>query len=1189
MGHGGILMGRKDKIVSLENISPETIGTWMRHERQQKGINLTDMAGQVRYSKSYLSAVENNTSRPSKRLLEEYERILDLSQGMLTTHVGEESIPQSRKRTAPLTIKALHEVKIDMNEAPHVTLFHGRKEQLATLKRWVVTDHCRLVSILGFGGVGKTVLASELVNQIKQEFEFVYWISLKDAPSIETVLEKFLTFLDDHYPVGHTQKLEELIQRLILHLQNHRCLLILDNFESLLQSKALTGHYSDENKGYALLLQRIAETLHQSCLLVTSREKPGEFPRLEGKTRPTRSMDLVGVAQKEGRALLQGEELFGTDQTWTNLIDLYVGNPLTLKLVSGIIREMFGGDIARFLERGEFVFSGGIKELLDQQFHRLSSQEQDIMFWLAIEREIVSFVELEKACVNLNSKEIMTALNSSHYRSLIEARTVDGTRYYTLQPVIMEYVTDQLVDCIYHEIAHEKLKIFTSHALIKAQAEDYVRNNQVRLILEPIKKRLLVSFGTEEIENRLKKLLATLHRDTPEYAAGNILNLLIQLDIELRDYDFSHLTVWQAYLRGINLRNIDFSSSDLTRSIFTDTFGSILSVTYHPDKKSKLLAIGTATCEVRIYEAGIPLTICQGHKDWVRAVAFSPDEHTIVSASDDRTIRLWDITSGQCLQTFRGHTGQVYSVAFSSDGHTIVSASDDQTIRLWDTTSAQCIRILRGHTGAIRSAIFSPDKKIIASAGDDRVIRLWDTATGKLHRSLYGHTGHIYSVAFSPDGLIIASGSEDQTVRLWDINTGQCIQRLEKHENWVYSVTFSRDGLIVASGSEDQTVRLWDINTGQCIRTLSGHSGGIWSVAFSADDHVITSGSDDQQVLSWKATGGQRLQTLQGHSSRVCTITMSEDGSKIGSGGDDQMVRIWDIDKKECLRTMQGHTGRIWSTAFNSDGSAIASGSDDQSIRLWDVTTGLCLKQFNGHAGRVYCVAFSPTKSLIASGGDDHTVRIWDADTGECLKIWSAHEKRVYCIAFSPDGKILASGSDDQNIRLWDITSGQCLQTIKSQGGRIWSIAFSPDGKILAGGSDDQNIRLWDVSTGQFVKMLQGHSGTIWAVTFLQNSGSLMSGGDDQSIRLWDVASSQCLQTLREHFRVRSLASSPDTHKIASCGNYEGTITLWNTSDNTRSGKLKSERPYEGINITKVKGLTEAQKVSLIALGALDT
>ncbi|MBA2396493.1 MAG: NACHT domain-containing protein, partial [Ktedonobacteraceae bacterium] len=425
-------MGRKDKAVSPESISPETIGTWMRHERQQKGINLTDMAGQVRYSKSYLSAVENNTSRPSKRLLEEYERILELSEGILTTHVGEESIPQSRRRTTPLVPKALHDVKIDMNEAPHVTLFYGRKEQLSTLKRWVVTDHCRLVSILGFGGVGKTVLASELVNQIKQEFEFVYWISLKDAPTLETVLEKFLSFLDDHYPTAHSQKADELIQHLLFHLQDHRCLLILDNFESLLQSKALTGRYSDENQGYALLLQRIAETSHQSCLLITSREKPGEFPRLEGKTRPTRSMDLAGVAQKEGRALLQGEELFGSDQIWTKLIDLYAGNPLTLKLVAGIIREMFGGDIARFLEKGEFVFSGGIKELLDQQFHRLSSQEQDIMFWLAIERESVSPIELEEECVNLNSKEIMTALNSSHYRSLVEAtRTVDGMRYYT--------------------------------------------------------------------------------------------------------------------------------------------------------------------------------------------------------------------------------------------------------------------------------------------------------------------------------------------------------------------------------------------------------------------------------------------------------------------------------------------------------------------------------------------------------------------------------------------------------------------------------------------------------------------------------------------------------------------------------------------------------------------------------------
>jgi hypothetical protein len=73
--------------------------------------------------------------------------------------------------------------------------------------------------------------------------EVVLLRQIFEQHSLETVLEKFLTFLDDHYPVGHNQKLDELIQRLILHLQTHRCLLILDNFESLLQSKALTGEF----------------------------------------------------------------------------------------------------------------------------------------------------------------------------------------------------------------------------------------------------------------------------------------------------------------------------------------------------------------------------------------------------------------------------------------------------------------------------------------------------------------------------------------------------------------------------------------------------------------------------------------------------------------------------------------------------------------------------------------------------------------------------------------------------------------------------------------------------------------------------------------------------------------------------------------------------------------------------------
>ena len=52
------------------------------------------------------------------------------------------------------------------------------------------------------------------------------------------------------------------------------------------------------------------------------------------------------------------------------LVELYVGNPLALKIVAETIVELFGGNIGTFLEQGEVIFSS-IRDLLDEQFARL--------------------------------------------------------------------------------------------------------------------------------------------------------------------------------------------------------------------------------------------------------------------------------------------------------------------------------------------------------------------------------------------------------------------------------------------------------------------------------------------------------------------------------------------------------------------------------------------------------------------------------------------------------------------------------------------------------------------------------------------------------------------------------------------------------------------------------------------------
>ena len=119
--------------------------------------------------------------------------------------------------------------------------------------------------------------------------------------------------------------------------------------------------------------------------------------------------------------------------------------------------------------------------------------------------------------------------------------------------------------------------------MLKAQSQRVYRESQRRLILLPLLQRLLAIFGKEALEQQFQSLLADLraqHDHHPSYAAGNVLNLLIQMGCDLRGYDFSHLVVRQAYLQGVELPEVNFAYADLATSVFTDTFGSILCVAF---------------------------------------------------------------------------------------------------------------------------------------------------------------------------------------------------------------------------------------------------------------------------------------------------------------------------------------------------------------------------------------------------------------------------------------------------------------------------------------------------------------------------------------------------------------------------------------------------------------------------------
>ncbi|MEW6491081.1 MAG: NB-ARC domain-containing protein [Cyanobacteriota bacterium] len=1100
-------------------------------------------------------------------------------------------------------------------EAIDSGIFFGRTEERAKLEYWILRDSCRLVALVGMGGIGKTALSVKVAEHIQDKFEVVIWRSLRNAPPLKEILAHWIEFLSQ----GETDLSENSsyqLSQLIDYLRSFRCLLVLDNVESILGSGDRTGRYREGYEDYGELFKRVGEASHQSCLILTTREKPKEIAALEGGSLPVRSLQMMGLTAREGQEIFRSQNYFlGSESDWQTLINRYAGNPLALKIIATTIKEVFNSNISDFLAQGTTVF-GDIRDLLDQHFQRLSPLEQEIMYWLALNREPVSLNELrEDIIAPISASKLLEALESLFRRSLLEK---SGT-FFTLQPVVMEYLTEQFIEQLTEEFTFNRestsflsIHLFKTYALMKATAKDYVRHTQIRLILNPILDKLYYLFGSPTtIQNYFLKILATLREKSPKetgYAAGNALNLMNQFNLDLKALDFSHLTVWQAYLSDADLHHVNFAHSDLSKSVFAENLENILSVTFSPD--AKLLATGDINGDICLWQAadGKRCLNLKGHAGGVLSVAFSPDGQTLVSGSYDHAVRLWDVRTGQCLNVLEGHTLWVWSVAFSPDSKMVASGGVDSTVRLWDVATGQCIQVLQEDSEAVLSVAFSPAEganlealPLLASGSVDHKVRLWDITTGRCLNVCQGHTRWVWSVAFSPDGKRLASGSEDHTVCLWDIVTGECLKICQGHTKWVWSVAFSPDGKILASGSTDHTVKLWDTHTGYCLKTLQGHISWIWSVAFApqsqgnrSEGYILASSSIDQTIKLWDITTGRCLRTVQGRCSWVRSLAWSPDGKMLASSSYNQGVKLWDTDTGQCLKLLHGHNdtllNAILSVSVSPQGQILASGSYDQTAKLWDMSTGQCLKTLQGLDGGAWSVAFSPDGQTLATGSD-RMVRLWDVATGQCRKTLEGHSDIVFSVAFSSVGAMLASGAQDCTVRLWDIETGQCLHVLEGHISWIQSVAFSPDGQILATGCSDETIRLWDVATGQCIRTWQEdtHGYGIWSITFSPDGTTLASGGTDQQVRLWDVSTGECVKVLQGHHHgLFSVAFSPDGKRLAS-GSRDDTIKLWDIPTGECLQTLRSNRPYEGMNITGVTGLTETAIATLKALGAVES
>jgi WD40 repeat protein len=1084
-------------------------------------------------------------------------------------------------------------VRIDWGDAPEMQSFFGRSDELQFIENCLVTDCCQLVLLFGMGGIGKTSIAFKLTKSVQRHFEFVIWRSLRHAPPACDILTELIKFISCEREVELPESIGDKLTRLISHLREHRCLLVLDNIETILDSGERSRQFREGFEDYEFVIRQLGELPHRSSVLMTSREKPRVVGKLESLSTKVRALQINGLCASESQQII---ELHGLPahllSQWQMLIDHYVGNPLALKMAAATVRNLFDGDVEEFLRLGVAVF-GDIRELLTEQLTRMSELEEEVMFWLAINRLPSSLTELQQDILaHISKPALLESLESLVCRSLVERRNSS----FTLQPLVMEYLTDRLIEQIYEELVAKEISLLNRYALLKAQGADHIQGIQIRLLITPILQKLITVFGSAQgAEQHLLGLLdqVRVSVESPGYAGGSLINMLRQLRGELSHCDFSDITIRQADLRGVNLHGTNFARAILEQSAFTETLSNISAVNFSPD--SQLLATGDGNGTVFVWNVkdGRQQTLFQGHMGWVWSVAFSPNGAFLASAGADQTVRLWDVATGQCLRVFQGHTNWVFSVVFSPNGSMLATSSLDQSVRLWSVTTGECLQEIQGHEGGIWSIAFSPDGKTLATGSLDSTIRLWQVVNGQCCGVMLGHSGWIYSVAFSPDGRTLVSGSADQTVRLWDISSRSCRQILTGHTDWVHAVAFAPDGLFVASGSHDRSVRLWEVESGHCRKVLSGHTNWVISVAFSPDGCNLASGSADQTVRLWETNAGHCHTVLCGFSNWIWSVACSPDSRFVLTGGSDQAAHVWQIETGQCVRSLWGHSNWVHGVAFSPHGNTAATGSADQTVRLWDVPDGKCRRVLHGHTAWVWSVAFEPDGTVLASASADRTVRLWDVATGQCLRVLQGHDDWVHTVMFSPDSQLLASSSVDRTVRLWDTNTGLCQHILRGHTSVVRSVAFSPRGHWLASVSQDATVRLWNIVTGKCIRTFpeppsQKSASGIWSVAFSPNGQMLATGSEDGILRLWDFDSGACCAVLPGHSDpIWSVVFSPDGNTVVT-GSQDGTALLWDVPTRRCVHTLRSARPYEGMNIIDIAGLSEVEKANLRSLGAVE-
>ncbi|NJK69063.1 MAG: ATPase [Microcoleus sp. SU_5_3] len=328
--------------------------------------------------------------------------------------------------------------RLDLRDAPELKTFYNYPSSpLAALETWILEQNCRLLTITSMSGTGKSSIARHLIPQIQTQFDRIIWRSLRTSPPLEITIKNIIQFLLDTTDINFPTNTDAQLSILIETLRENRCLIILDDVQQMLSSGQIAGNYKPGYENYGTLFKLIGELPHNSCLILNTWEPPSDILTFTDDNSAVRLLQLTGLGEAASE-ILRAKGLLDEDR-WPDLIELYQGNPLWLKLVAQTINNLFAGKVAEYLSYEPVFLCDKVGQILQQHYQRLSEIEKQAIALIGNETELLSLTQLI-AEYQGSRAELFKAIQSLIQRGAIVNSICESETILKIPPVLKQYV-----------------------------------------------------------------------------------------------------------------------------------------------------------------------------------------------------------------------------------------------------------------------------------------------------------------------------------------------------------------------------------------------------------------------------------------------------------------------------------------------------------------------------------------------------------------------------------------------------------------------------------------------------------------------------------------------------------------------------------------------------------------------------